>query len=169
MLWVSTAVLRGVYPTGQYNKGEIYLESLKVKLLKEGARPPVRGTDGSAGYDLFACLDAPVEIRPGDTVRIPTGIAIELEPGYGGFLFARSSLGIHHNLVPANCVAVIDWDYRGELIAGLINQGKTPYTLQPGDRFAQLVILPVSVPTVEICDTLSETQRGTGGFGSTGK
>jgi len=131
---------------------------------------PRYATDGAAGCDLCACIDAPVTIAPGDLARIPTGIAIALPgPEVGAFLFARSGLGVKHGIQLSNGVGVIDSDYRGEIQVGLCNVGSVPYTVQPGDRICQMVILPVCRPSFEVCDTLDETDRGGGGFGSTGK
>ena len=103
------------------------------------------------------------------TVKIPTGLAMAIEPGYAGFVFARSGLGIKHGIVPANCVGVIDSDYRGEVIVGLYNHTDEPFVVEPGDRIAQLVLLPVHTPEIEECAELGETSRGEGGFGSTGR
>ena len=146
------------------------METLKIKKLRENAVVPFRATPGSAGMDLYACIDEPVTVQPHECVKIPTGIAIALpSPLYGAFIFARSGLSIKHGLAPANCVGVVDSDYRGEVIVGLVNQFNTPYTIEPQERVAQLVIMPVSLMETEVCDTLDETERGEGGFGSTGK
>ncbi|WP_423719272.1 dUTP diphosphatase [Anaerotruncus rubiinfantis] len=142
---------------------------LKMKRLRPSAQIPKNATPGSAGYDLYADLDAPVEIPAGRTAKIPTGLAMAVEPGYAGFVFARSGLGIKHGIVPANCVGVIDSDYRGEVIVGLHNQSQEAFTVNPGDRVAQLVLLPVFTPGIEVCEELDETGRGAGGFGSTGR
>lgn len=142
---------------------------LKIKRLRPTAQIPKNATAGSAGYDLCADLDAPAVIAPGETVKIPTGLAMAVEPGYAGFVFARSGLGIKHGIVPANCVGVIDSDYRGEVLVGLHNHSREAFTVQPGDRVAQLVLLPVHTPGIEECGELDETGRGAGGFGSTGK
>ncbi len=145
------------------------MKALKIQLLRDGAILPRRATAGSAGYDLHACLEAPVTASPGETVKIPTGLAIDLgSPDHAAFVFARSGLAIKHGLVPANCVGVIDSDYRGEVLVGLFNQSSSPYTINPGDRVAQMVILPVLTPELAVCDSLEATQRGDGGFGSTG-
>ena len=131
---------------------------------------PSRATEGSAGLDLMACLDEPVSIAPRQLVRIPTGIAIALPgPEHVALVFARSGLGIKHGISLSNGVGVIDSDYRGEIQVGLTNLSDTPYTVQPGDRIAQLVVMPVAVPELEIVTELEDTQRGTGGFGSTGR
>ena len=131
---------------------------------------PTRATEGSAGLDLRACLEGPVTIAPRQLVTIPTGVAMAL-PGqeYVGLIFARSGLGVKHGVSLSNGVGVIDSDYRGELKVGLTNLSDVPYTIQPGDRIAQLVVTPVALPQVEIVTELDDTGRGTGGFGSTGQ
>lgn len=141
---------------------------IRFQKLREEAKLPVQGSPGAAGYDLFACCQEPTEILPGQTKSIPTGLAAELPEGTGGFVFARSGLGVRHGIVPGNCVGVIDSDYRGEILVGLHNHGQEPYTVLPGERMAQLVLLPVLgfVPT--FADTLKQSDRGSGGFGSTG-
>ena len=143
--------------------------TVKVKKLKEQAVMPKRATEGSAGADLYACIDEPVTIAPGQLVKIPTGIAIELSDSHtAAFLFARSGLGIKHGISLSNGVGVIDSDYRGEICVGLINLGNNDYTINPDDRIAQMVVMPVCIPEISLSDTLSETQRNIGGFGSTG-
>lgn len=143
---------------------------LKIVKRSEQARMPTRGTPGSAGLDLYACLDQPVTIAPGDLVKIPTGISIGLpSSGYAAFLFARSGLAVKHGVNLSNGVGVIDSDYTGELIVGLCNVSSVPYTITPQERIAQLVVLPVSILEPVEVDSLEETQRGEGGFGSTGK
>ena len=142
---------------------------LKIKKLRENAKIPYRATTGSAGMDLYACTDDPVTIEPHKIAVIPTGIAIELESvDYVAYIFARSGLAIKHGLAPANCVGVIDSDYRGEVCVGLVNQTDQPYTVQPDERIAQMVISPVILPDIEVVDELSDTVRAGGGFGSTG-
>lgn len=141
---------------------------LLVKKLSPSAILPQRATEGSAGYDLCACLEGPVTIEPGEIGRVPTGIALELPQGVAGFVFGRSGLGVKKGVVPANGVGVIDWDYRGEVQVGLINHGKEPFRIEPGDRIAQLVLLPVLTPVLQEAQELSGTGRGEGGFGSTG-
>lgn len=140
---------------------------LKIKRLREEAILPRRATEGSAGYDLHSCMTA--TIAPGETVKIPTGLAVELHTGTVGLVFARSSMAVKFGVLPANAVGVIDSDYRGEIIVGLHNQSKEPYTVQTGDRIAQLVIVPIMTPQIEEVDQLEDTSRGAGGFGSTGK
>ena len=147
---------------------------LKIKALSPriGADIPVPSyaTAGSAGMDLRACIDAPVTIMPGEQGLIPTGLAIALpDPGYVALLYARSGLAIKHGLSPANCVGVIDSDYRGQVHVGLHNLSGEPYTVQPGDRVAQLMVVPVAAPEIEVVDALPETVRGAGGLGSTGR
>ena len=144
--------------------------TLKVKKLRDGATIPKRATEGSAGMDLYALLDEEVTINPGDIRLIPTGIAIELpSPEFVAYIFARSGLAIKHGITLANSVGVVDSDYRGEVCVGLCNVSNNPYTVTPGERVAQLVISPVSLMPVTEADELSDTQRGAGGFGSTGK
>ena len=131
---------------------------------------PFYASAGAAGMDLSACIDAPVTLEPHQIVRIPTGVAIALPSAeYVALVFARSGLGIKHGVTLSNGVGVIDSDYRGEIQVGLINQSDTPYTIQPGERVAQLAVMPVVQPTLVPVDTLDETERGAGGFGSTGK
>lgn len=146
------------------------MEPLKIKKLRENAKIPVRATPGSAGMDLCACIDSPLTLSGGEKALIPTGIAIALpSPELGAFVFARSGLAIKHGIGLLNGVGVIDSDYRGEVCVGVINQLSEPYTIEPGERIAQLVIMPVSlIPPVEAVE-LDETERGAGGFGSTGK
>ena len=130
---------------------------------------PYYATPGSAAMDLHACVDAPVAIPARGRAVIPTGIAIALpSPDYVALVFARSGLGIKHGVAPANCVGVIDSDYRGEILVGLQNSGDADFTVQPGDRIAQLMVVPVIQAQIEMADELDETQRGSGGFGSTG-
>ncbi len=141
---------------------------LKVKRLKETAVLPERKTAGSAGYDLHACIAAPFTIEPGELVMLPTGLAMEIPKGHAGMIFTRSGLGVKHGIAVSNGVGVIDSDYRGEVHVGLRNSSKTPYTVEPNERIAQLIVMPVCTPRVEETDTLTETERGEGGFGSTG-
>ena len=144
---------------------------LKIKLLRVNSLMPKRMTPHSAGYDLSACLDEPLTVRPGQTVKVPTGIACELEAegGYVLLTYARSSLAANHGLAPANCVGVIDLDYRGEIFIPLHNSSPEPYTILDGERIAQLIVAPVITPELEEAAELSDTDRGAGGFGSTGK
>ena len=147
--------------------------------LKIKAVSPKIGTDipfpfyasaGAAGMDLCACMDEPVTIAPRQIVSLPTGIAIALPSAdYVALVFARSGLGIKHGVALANGVGVIDSDYRGEIRVGLVNQSDGPFTIQPGDRVAQLAVMPVVQAQLERVETLDETERGAGGFGSTGK
>lgn len=145
-------------------------QKLKIKKLREGATIPKRATEGSAGMDLYACIDTPVTIKPGDLALIPTGIAIELPCAeYVAYIFARSGLGIKHGICLSNGVGVVDSDYRGEVCVGLCNVSSKEYTIEPNERVAQMVISPVSLMPVEEAQELSDTERGAGGFGSTGK
>lgn len=131
---------------------------------------PFYASAGAAAMDLHACVDEAVVIPAGQRRVIPTGIAIALPSAdYVALIFARSGLGIKHGIAPANCVGVIDSDYRGEIMVGLHNAGDTDYTIQPADRIAQMMITPVVQAQVELVDELDNTDRGAGGFGSTGK
>lgn len=142
---------------------------LRVKKIDPKAILPTYGSAEAAGADLYACLDAPVTIEAGESYFIPTGLALEIPRGYAGLVFARSSMGAKRGLAPANKVGVIDSDYRGEVRVVLHNHGKCAQTVCPEERVAQLLIVPVLAPTFEETDCLSDTDRGTGGFGSTGK
>ena len=143
---------------------------IKIKKLRENAKIPYRATPGSAGMDLYACLDEAVTIEPHRISLIPTGIAIELESAdFVAYIYARSGLAIRHGVAPANCVGVIDSDYRGEVCVGLVNQTEEAFTIRPDERIAQMVIAPVVLPEIVIADELSDSERGAGGFGSTGK
>ena len=144
------------------------MKDIHVKIIRPGAQIPVRKTDGSVGYDIAACLNGDVVIAPGETAKIGSGFAIALPPGYAAFIYARSGLGISHGIIPANCVGVIDPDYRGEIIVGLKNTSGTPFAVKNGDRIAQMVICKCELPELLICDDLAGTSRGDGGFGSTG-
>ncbi|MCD7859328.1 MAG: dUTP diphosphatase [Firmicutes bacterium] len=141
---------------------------IAVKKLNPRASLPHYGTPASAGADLYACLDAPVAIAPGETAWIPTGLAMELPAGYAGLVYARSSMACKRALAPANKVGVIDPDYRGEVTVVLYNHGRETQTVCHGDRIAQLVITPVLTPAYEQVPELSDTARAEGGFGSTG-
>ena len=145
------------------------MEYLKIKKLKENAVIPKRATSGSAGVDLYACIDEPITVKSGDLVKIPTGIAIELpNENMAAFVFARSGLGIKHGIAPSNAVGVVDSDYRGEICVGLTNHGTEPFIVEPQTRIAQLIVMPVlPLPILEVND-LSDTQRGENGFGSSG-
>ncbi len=142
---------------------------LTVQLLRDGARPPHRATEGSAGYDLFACLDSPMTIQAGKTQLVPTGIAIDVGTNeLAAFIFARSGLATKQGLAPANCVGVVDCDYRGEVFVPLHNHSDIDAEIIPAQRIAQLVLMPVHTPEVIVADSLQTTDRGSGGFGSTG-
>lgn len=144
------------------------METIAVKKLRAGAKIPTFGSEEAAGADLYACLDEEVTVAPGQTVFIPTGLAMALPKGYVGLVYARSGLACKQDLAPANKVGVIDSDYRGEFMIALHNHGKETRTVHHGDRVAQLVITPVLRPLYREEDSLDETVRGTGGFGSTG-
>ena len=141
---------------------------VKVKKIYPHARMPVYGTEFSAGADLCACLEAPVTLQPNETRLISIGISVELPVGYAGLIFARSGLASKRHLAPANKVGVVDSDYRGEWFVPMHNHGQTPQTIEPGERIAQLVITPDLTAQFIEAEKLSDTVRGTGGFGSTG-
>ena len=148
---------------------ELKIKALSSKLGKE-IPFPAYATPGSAGMDLRACIDEPVTIPAGERRMVPTGLAIALPgPEYAAFIFARSGLGNNYGVTLPNCVGVVDSDYRGEVIVGLTNLSDEAYTIQPGDRVAQLVIMPVAQANITVTDTLDDTERGAGGFGSTGR
>lgn len=142
---------------------------IPVKLLRQGAILPTYGSCEAAGADLYACLEAPVTIEPGKTAFVPTGIAMEVPKGCAGLVYARSGLACKRGLAPANKVGVVDSDYRGEIMVALHNHAGTPQRIENGERIAQMVITPVLTPEYQIVPELSDTSRGTGGFGSTGK
>ena len=145
------------------------MDKISVKKLRPGAVLPTYGTEYAAGADLYACLEEPVTIGPGTTVMIPTGLAMELPTGYVGLIFARSSMGVKRDLAPANKVGVVDSDYRGEFMVALHNHGNREQRVENGERIAQLLIAPVFTPGFAEVEQLSDTVRGAGGFGSTGK
>jgi dUTP pyrophosphatase len=145
------------------------MDGIKVKKLRSNAILPTYGSAEAAGADLYACLEKSVIIEPGDTAFIPTGLAMELPKNCAGLIYARSGLACKRGLAPANKVGVIDSDYRGEFIVALHNHGKTLQTIAHGERIAQLIITPVLTPAYEEVEDLNETDRGSGGFGSTGK
>lgn len=143
--------------------------TLKIKKVRENAKIPTRATEGSAGLDLYACIDEPILLKKGDTAVIPTGIAIGLDdPHYAAFIHSRSGLAIKRGIGLLNSVGVIDSDYRGEICVGVIKQTEEPYTIEPFERIAQMVIKPVELPELIEVETLDDTDRGAGGFGSTG-
>ena len=145
------------------------MHTVSVKKLRPNAILPTYGSVEAAGADLYACLDEPVTIGAGETVFIPTGIAMEVPKGCAGLVYARSSMGAKRGLAPANKVGVIDSDYRGEFFVALHNHGKESQEVCHGERIAQLLITPVFTPGFVEVSQLTETQRGSGGFGSTGK
>ena len=145
------------------------MEKIKVKRLRERAVIPTYGSAEAAGADLYACLEGKITIAPGETAFVPTGIAMEIPTGCAGLVFARSSLGTKRGLAPANKVGVIDSDYRGEFFVALHNHGKLPQEIEHGERIAQLLVVPVYTPGFTEATDLSDTKRGSGGFGSTGK
>lgn len=142
---------------------------INVKKIKEAATLPTYGSAYAAGADLYACLEDTVTIEPSQTILIPTGIAMEIPVGYAGLIYARSGLASRKGLAPANKVGVIDADYRGEIMVALHNHSRAAATIEPQERIAQLVITPYITGCFHVVDELSGTDRGAGGFGSTGR
>lgn len=142
---------------------------IEIKKLKDNAKLPTRGSEYAAGYDLYACIDEAVTIAPHTTEKIGTGLSVAVPNGYFGAIFARSGLAAKEGLRPANCVGVADSDYRGEYIVAIHNDTDEKRKIEPYERIAQLVIMPFLEAEFEEVTNLSETERGSGGFGSTGK
>lgn len=150
--------------------GENLKNLIKIKKIRNNAIIPKRATNGSAGLDLSACIEKSIEIHPGEILKVPTGIAIQIcDNNYFAMICARSGLGINHGITLSNGVGIVDSDYRGEICVGLINLSKEVYNINPGQRIAQMLIMPVSICDVEEVSELDETVRGKNGFGSTGK
>lgn len=150
------------------------MDLLQVKILNPRVGNdiplPEYSTSGSAGMDLRACIDEKLSLAPGETALIPTGLAIYIEdPGYAALILPRSGLGHKHGIVLGNLVGLIDSDYQGELMMSTWNRGKTEFEIEPGDRVAQLIIVPVFQTRFSIVDEFTTTDRGAGGFGSSGK
>ena len=148
------------------------MQTLQVKILDERMRNqmPSYGTPGSAGLDLRACIDAAIEIAPGQTVLVPTGLSIYVEdPRYAALILPRSGLGHKHGIVLGNLVGLIDSDYQGQLMVSTWNRSSLPFILEPMERLAQLVIVPIQQVELKIVEEFAESSRGTGGFGSTGR
>lgn len=143
--------------------------AISVKKLHPSAKLPVYGSAEAAGADLHACLEEVITVMPGESAWIPTGIALEVPKGCAGLVYARSGMAAKRGLAPANKVGVIDSDYRGEIKVVLLNHSQQPQVIEPGERIAQFVITPVLTPEYVLVDELSDTVRGIGGFGSTGK
>ena len=144
-------------------------QCVKIKIVRENAICPSYQSASAAGADLYAALDKAVTVEAGQTVFVPTGIAMEIPEGFVGLVFARSGLACKKGLAPANKVGVIDSDYRGEIMVALHNHSKAPVQVLNGERIAQIVLTPYLTAEFEECKELSETVRGEGGFGSTGK
>lgn len=148
------------------------MKTIDLKILDARMRDqiPTYATGGSAGLDLRACLDAPLVIEPGATHLIPTGLAIHVgDPGYAAVILPRSGLGHKHGIVLGNLVGLIDSDYQGPLMVSAWNRSQTAYTMQPLERLAQLVVLPIAQVQFNLVDDFAQSNRGAGGFGSTGK
>ncbi|MBI4995384.1 MAG: dUTP diphosphatase [Rhodocyclales bacterium] len=147
------------------------MPSIDVKILDQRLKdsPPHYATPGSAGLDLRACIEAPIKIHPGETHLVPTGMAIHLaDPGLAAMILPRSGLGHKHGIVLGNLVGLIDSDYQGEIFVSTWNRGKEAFTLNPLDRLAQLVVVPVVQVAFNVVDDFEQSHRGEGGFGSTG-
>lgn len=142
---------------------------LKIKRLEHNVNVPKYQTEGAAGMDLCAAISEPIELKPLERKLIPTGLKIELEHGYEAQIRPRSGLSIKHGITLINCVGTIDEDYRGEVCVPIVNVSNDSYTIQPQERIAQMVIARVEQAKIEVVTELSETDRGEGGFGSTGK
>ncbi|MDD6024655.1 MAG: dUTP diphosphatase [Oscillospiraceae bacterium] len=142
---------------------------MKFKKVRPDARTPLYGSADAAGADLYVCCDRETVIEAGETLMLPTGIAVAIPSGYVGLIFARSGLATKRGLAPANKVGVIDADYRGEIMVSMLNHSDTPQTIAPYERIAQLVIVPFVQQSYEEVDQLEDTERGAGGFGSTGR
>lgn len=142
--------------------------TVHVKKLSEKAILPTYGSAGAAGADLYACLEEPVTVEPGQSAWIPTGLAMAIPAGYAGLIYARSGLACKRGLAPANKVGVIDSDYRGQVVVVLHNHGDSPQTICHGERIAQMIVTPVLLPGYLEVDALDQTEREAGGFGSTG-
>lgn len=142
---------------------------IQIKKLSNTAIVPTKGSEYAAGLDLYADLKEAIQVNPGDTLKVPTGIAMSIPNGFFGAIYARSGLATKQGLAPANKVGVIDSDYRGEIVVVLYNQSPIPQVVHPGDRIAQIVIQPYIDYEIDIVDDLDKTERGEGGFGSTGK
>ena len=148
------------------------MHNIDVKILDARLRDqlPAYATSGSAGLDLRACIDAPMILKPGQTELIPSGIAIHLEdPGLAAMVLPRSGMGHKHGIVLGNLVGLIDSDYQGQILVSLWNRGAAAFTLNPMERIAQLIVIPVVQVGFNIVDDFAQSTRGAGGFGSTGK
>jgi len=144
--------------------------NVKIRDARLRAQPPVYATAGSAGLDLRACIDAPILLQPGQTDLIPSGLAIHLaDPGLAAMVLPRSGMGHRHGIVLGNLVGLIDSDYQGEILVSLWNRGAAAFTLNPMERIAQLVVVPVVQVAFNVIDDFTQSTRGSGGFGSTGK
>lgn len=143
--------------------------TIPIKKLNPNAVIPTYGTQYSAGADIYACIDTPISIKPQETVLIHTGIALEIPVGYAGLIYARSGLAAKRGIAPANKVSVIDSDYRGELMIPLLNHSSIPQEIAPKERIAQIIFTPYLKGIFGETEELDDTERGTNGFGSTGK
>lgn len=144
------------------------MERIKIRLIRDSSKSPTYGSEFSAGADIYADIDGILTILPHSTQFVPSGFALAIPEGYVGLVCARSGMACKRHLAPANKVGVIDSDYRGEVLVALHNHSDAPAEIEPGERIAQLMIVPVLTPGFEVTDELPETTRGGGGFGSTG-
>ena len=142
--------------------------TVKIVKLDPSAHLPTYGSASAAGADLYACIEKPVSILPGQTQMIPTRLSMEIEEGFAGFIYARSGLASKRGLAPANKVGVVDSDYRGQVMVALHNHSQAPQFVEPGERIAQMVFAPVYQAQFCLVESLQDTERGAGGFGSTG-
>ena len=148
------------------------MQKLDIKILDERIRAqlPAYATAGAAGLDLRACIDGPITVTPGETHLVPTGLAIHLDdPSLAAVILPRSGLGHKHGIVLGNLVGLIDSDYQGQIFVSLWNRGQTPFVLNPMERIAQMVVVPVVQVALNVVEDFSDSERGAGGFGSTGK
>lgn len=144
------------------------VEKVEIKKLKENATIPSYGTNNAAGADLYACIEEVMTFKPHETKFVPTGLSFALPEGYGGFIYARSGLACKRHLAPANKVGVVDSDYRGEVMVALHNHSNEEQSIEPNERIAQLIIAPYLKASFVEVEDLDSTERGSGGFGSTG-
>lgn len=144
------------------------IEDVKIKKVKESAKIPTYGTEYAAGADLYACMEENMTFAPGETKMVPTGLSFEIPVGYAGLIYARSGLASKRDLAPANKVGVVDSDYRGEVMVVMHNHGEKEQTIEPNERIAQFIITPYLKANFKEVTDLEDSERGAGGFGSTG-
>lgn len=174
MLWLLCIILLNAYVSfiTTFNISSVNISSsrkVKIAKVRDSATIPTKGSDEAAGFDLYACLDEAICIEPGKTVMVPTGISVELPQGTCAEIYARSGLASKRGLRPANCVGICDSDYRGEYMVALYNDSEEVARVEPNERIAQMIVKKYEKIEFNLVDKLSETKRGSGGFGSTGK